>query len=494
MISTSTGISLNKDKKKTLSFLLLALTAGCAVGPNYKKPEAPTPSAFKENAGWRQASPSDDSPRGSWWEVYNDPFLNQLEQQVATSNQSLKALALNYEQSRQLARSDFTTFLPTAGISGSSNHSKSTASKSSTNLISSVSSASLTASWAPDFWGKIRRQSESDIASAQASAANYANARLSTEATLASDYIGLRILDEKKRLIDISVENYQKTLTISQNKYAVGVAARRDVISSQAQLDAARAQSIDVGVQRAQLEHAIAVLIGKTPEELSIPVKPTLDLTTPITPLSVPASLLERRPDIAAAERLMAEQNAKIGIQTAAFFPSITLSGSTGYQGTPLSQLITSPFRVWSLGASASDTLLDFGQKYDQYEASRASYESSVATYRQTVLSAFQLVEDQLSSLRILEQEAVIQSEAVKEASEASRIVQNEYAAGTVDFTTVAAAEVSELNNRESYLSILQSQLKASVSLIEGLGGGWNVNLLPTSSQVIFDHNLENKN
>jgi len=229
-------------------------------------------------------------------------FLNQLEQQVATSNQSLKALALNYEQSRQLARSDFTTFLPAAGISGSSNHSKSTASKSSTNLISSVSSASLTASWAPDFWGKIRRQSESDIASAQASAANYANARLSTEATLASDYIGLRILDEKKRLIDISVENYQKTLTISQNKYAVGVAARRDVISSQAQLDAARAQSIDVGVQRAQLEHAIAVLIGKTPEELSIPVKPTLDLTTPITPLSVPASLLERRPDIAAAE------------------------------------------------------------------------------------------------------------------------------------------------------------------------------------------------
>jgi len=190
----------------------------------------------------------------------------------------------------------------------------------------------------------------------------------------------------------------------------------------------------------------------------------------------------------------MAEQNAKIGIQTAAFFPSITLSGSTGYQGTPLSQLITSPFRVWSLGASASDTLLDFGQKYDQYEASRASYESSVATYRQTVLSAFQLVEDQLSSLRILEQEAVIQSEAVKEASEASRIVQNEYAAGTVDFTTVAAAEVSELNNRESYLSILQSQLKASVSLIEGLGGGWNVNHLPTSSQVIFDHNLENKN
>jgi len=494
MTSTSLGNKLRKKNTKTFSFLLLTLTAGCAVGPTYKRPEAATPSAFKERVTWQEATPSDDSPRGAWWEVYNDPVLNQLEDQVATSNQSLKALASNYEQSRQLARSDFTTLLPSAGIAGSSTHSRAAESKTATNSISSISNASLTASWTPDFWGKIRQQGESDVASAQVIAANYANARLSTEATLAADYIDLRILDEKKRLIDISIDNYSKTLKISQNKYAVGVAARRDVISSQAQLDSARAQSIDVGVQRAQLEHAIAVLVGKNPEELSIPVKPTLDLNTPKTPLIVPAKLLERRPDIAAAERLMAEQNAKIGIQTAAFFPSITLSGSSGFQGTPLSQLITSPFKVWSLGASATDTLLDFGQKYDQYAASKAAYESSVATYRQTVLSAFQQIEDQLSSLRILDQEAVIQSEAVKEASEASRIAQNEYAAGTVDFTTVAAAEVSELSNRESYLTILQNQLKASVTLIEGLGGGWNTTLLPSTSQVIFSKKIENKN
>jgi len=488
MIPLTNTSDYKKDGFKSISFLLLAFTASCAVGPDYKKPEAITAASFKEASGWKEATPADDAPRGSWWEVYNDPVLNTLEEQVATSNQNLQALANNYEQSRQFARADFTTFLPSASVSGSTSHSESPVTKSSQGSISSSSSGLLSASWSPDFWGKVRRLTESDIAAAQVSAATFANARLSIQSTLALDYIQLRILDEKQRLIDKAVSNYSRTLKISQNKYAVGVAARRDVISSQAQLDAARAQSIDVGVQRTQIEHAIAVLIGKTPSDVSIAIKPSLDLLPPSTPLTLPAKLLERRPDIAAAERLMAEQNAKVGIQTAAYFPSITLTGSRGYQGSPISNLITSPFKVWSLGAAATDSILDFGQKRDQVLAARAAYNSSVAAYRQTVLSAFQQIEDQLSNLRILEEESTIQSEAVNEAAEASRIAQNEYAAGTVDYTTVVTAEATELADRESSLSILQGRLNASVILIEGLGGGWTTAQLPTTSDVIFQH------
>jgi NodT family efflux transporter outer membrane factor (OMF) lipoprotein len=475
---------------KSFSYLFITLLAGCAVGPDYKKPDVSLPTEFKQASGWKQATPSDDAPRGSWWEVYHDPILNDLELSVAKQNQSLQALAYNYEQSRQIVRSDFTTLLPFGGFSASSNHTKSPITKSSQGNISSSSTGLLTASWSPDFWGKIRRLTESDTAASQVSAANYANAKLSIEATLAQDYIQLRILDEKKRLIDKAVEAYNKTLLISQNKYTVGVAARRDVISSQAQRDAARAQSIDVGVQRTQIEHAIAVLIGKSPEELSIEVKPSLDLSLPTIPYAVPASLLERRPDVAAAERYMAEQNAKIGIQTAAYFPSITLTGSTGYQGTPISNLISSPFKLWSLGVNATDTILDYGERHDLVLATSAGYNASVASYRQTVLSAIQQVDDQLSNLSILELESSIQGEAVKEAAEAARIAQNEYAAGTVDYTTVVLAEVTELNDRESSLAILQNRLNASIKLIEGLGGGWNNTQLPTTSQTLF-HTLE---
>ena len=468
--------------------LALVLLAGCAVGPDYKRPALEAPAAFKEAAGWKQASPSDEQPRGPWWEAFNDPVLNSLESQVASSNQSLASLAASYEEARQLARADRATYLPSLTADGSGSRAKSPAGKTGTSTLSTSYSASLQASWEPDFWGKISRLSEADAAAAQVIAANLASARLSLQATFAQDYIEIRILDEKKRLIEKAVEDYRRTLSISKNKYAVGVAARSDVLSAQAQLDAARAQAVDVGVLRAQVEHALAVLLGRSPEEFSLPPKPSLDLAAPDVPLSLPAQLLERRPDIAAAERAVAEANARVGIQTAAYFPTISLSASGGYQGSPLNQLLTSPFRFWSVGGSAAESLFDAGERHDQVLAAKAAYEGSVASYRQAVLGAFQQVEDQLSDLRILTEEAAIQSNAVSEAADAARIAQNEYAAGTVDYTTVVSAEVTELNDREASLAILQGRLNASVALIQGLGGGWTDKDLPDRSQVVGRH------
>ena len=474
-----------------LAMLLgLAGLGGCAVGPDYTRPKVEAPAAFKEAAGWKPATPADSQAKGAWWEVFNDPVLNDLESQVATSNQSLLSLAAAYEEARQLARSDQATFLPSLSADGSGSRSKSAASKGGTGSLSTSYSASLQASWEPDFWGRIRRLTEADASAAQVSAATLANARLSLQASLAQDYIEVRILDEKKRLIEKAVEDYRRTLSISKNKYAVGVAARSDVLSAEAQLDAARAQAVDVGVLRAQVEHALAVLLGRAPADFSLAAKPAFDLVAPDVPVTVPAALLERRPDIAQAERAVAEANARVGLQTAAYFPTISLSASGGYTGSPLSQLFHSPFRFWSVGGSAAESLFDAGQRHDQVLAAKAAYQASVATYRQSVLAAFQQVEDQLSDLRILSEEAGIQSSAVAEAADAARIAQNEYAAGTVDYTTVVSAEVTELNDRESSLAILQGRLNASVVLIQGLGGGWTQADLPTPSQVVARHSV----
>ncbi len=436
------------------------MLAGCAVGPDYKRPDMPIPATFKENPGWKEATPSDAAARGPWWEVFSDPVLNDLEAQVETSNETIKQAAANYEAAHQIARSDRTQYLPFVSAAGSAQRSNSRnptgASGQSAQSRSSTATAytaELEASWEPDLWGKVRRTVEADVSAAQADAASLALTRLSTEAALAQDYVILRVTDDKIHLLEGAVDAYARTLKITQNKYAVGVSGRSDIITAQAQLDAIRAQLIDQGVQRAQFEHAIAVLVGMPPSQFSVARRKDLGIATPVVPPQVPSSLLERRPDVSAAERGTAKAaNARIGIQTAAYYPSLSLTGTAGFAGSPLDKLFTLPFRFWTLGAQAADEILDWGQRHDLVESAKASYEASAANYRQTVLTALAQVEDNLAGLRILEQEAQVQAMAVAEAAQASQIALNEYNAGTVDFTTVAAAEVTELNDREAAL------------------------------------------
>ena len=465
----------SRVRRLALGAAFIALMAGCAVGPDYKRPASAVPAEFKENPGWKVAAPDDGANKGPWWEVFNDPVLNALESQVNASNETVRQAVANYEEARQIVRSDRTGYLPFVSIAGSAQRSKPTQATSiGPSRATSIYTADLQASWEPDIWGKLRRTVEADAATAAASEADLANARLSMQAALAQDYIGLRATDDKIRLLEDAVAAYSRTLKITQNKYAVGVAALNDVITAQTQLDSTRAQLIAAGVQRAQFEHAVAVLVGKAPSDFAVARTPTIGLTLPEVPAQVPSSLLERRPDVAAAERLAEAANARIGIQTAAYFPALSLSGSAGYEGSPIGSLITAPFKFWTLGAQAADSLLDWGQRHDLVLSAKAAYEASAANYRQTVLTALQQVEDNLAGLRILKEEAQVQDAAVAEASLAAQIALNEYNAGTVDFTTVATEQVTELTNRETQLGITQSQLTSSVALIQALGGGWD--------------------
>jgi NodT family efflux transporter outer membrane factor (OMF) lipoprotein len=335
------------------------------------------------------------------------------------------------------------------------------------------------ATWEIDIWGKIRREVESAKAGAQVSAADLAAARLSLQAELATDYFQLRSEDEIQRLLDATVEAFTRSLQITQNKYDVGVAARTDIASAQAQLESTRAQAINVGVLRSQLEHAIAVLIGKPPADFAIAPAQGVVLVIPLTPPGVPSVLLERRPDIAAAERLMAEANAQIGVAVSAYYPSITLNGSVGYTATELASLFTPESLVWAVGPSLAETIFDGGLREAQVEAAKASYQQTVALYRQTVLTAFQQVEDQLAALRILAQQAAVQDGAVKAAQEAQQLTLNQYEAGTVDYTSVITAQANALSSEQTAIGILESRATASVSLISALGGGWDASQLP---------------
>ena len=473
------------SNRLTVLSAILALASGCAVGPTYRRPDAPVPAAFREAPGWKAASPADDANRGAWWDAFGDPILGDLESRVASGNQSLRQAAAAYEQAREIARADRGTLLPDISAVGSADRSHPSGAGGGTPVTSNSFSAALQGTWSPDFWGRIRRQVESDVTAAQASAADLAAARLSTQGLLAQDYVALRASDEKRRLLHNAVEAYARTLSIVKNKYAVGVAARSDVISAQALLDSERAQEIDVGVQRSQLEHAIAVLVGSAPSDFTLAAQPDFALGVPAVPGLLPSEILERRPDVAAAERSVAAANARVGVQTAAYFPDITLSAEGGYSGSPLDRLFTAPFRMWSLGANASETLLDFGQRRAQLQEAHAAYDGAVAGYRQTVLTAFQQVEDNLAALRILGEEAGVQEIAVSEASSAARIAENEYRAGTEDFTYVVSAQITEVSDRLTALGILQSRLADSVALIEATGGGWRSSDLPDRGQIM---------
>lgn len=449
---------------------LASALAACAAGPDYVRPSAPTPPAFKEaSAGWQAAQPGDGVARGAWWQVYGDPTLDGLAAQVAVNNQNLKASEAAWRQARAVVAAARASYSPTLSVSPSVTRQRATP---------TTHAAELSGTWEPDLWGKVRRQVESDKAAAQASEADLADLTLSAQAELVTDYLDLRYQDSLAQLLDETTRAYERSLTITQNQYTAGTVSRSDVITAQAQLATARASAIATGQLRAQYEHAIALLIGKPPSELSIAVQP-LEIVLPDVPGVVPSALLQRRPDIAGAERTMQQQNALIGVAQAAWYPSLSLTGDAGYSG--LGKLFTAGNAIWSLAATASETIVDGGARSAQVAAARASYDQSVATYRQTVLAAFQDVEDELSALRVLGDQAVAQDDALRLARQAEAVARNEYKAGTVDYTTVVTAQATALANAQTTLQVRRDRLVASASLIRALGGGWDASALSSA-------------
>lgn len=464
---------------------MLVFLASCTVGPNYVKPTVEVPAAYKENAGWQVAQPQDATLRGNWWEMFNDPQLNAFEQQVDISNQNVALAEAQYRQARALVQQARAAYFPTVTIGASLNNSSQPPTSRNNNGSSGRTAPTLftmavDASWEIDVWGRIRRLVESSEASAQASAADLENARLSARTELAQDYFQLRTLDTQKQLLDASVADFEKSLELTNNRYASGVVSRADVLQAQTQLKTTQAQAIDVGVQRAQFEHAIALLIGKPASVVSIPAAP-LAMTTvpPPIPVGVPAEVLERRPDIASAERQVVAANAQIGAALAAYYPTVSLGATGGFESTSLSQWVSAPSRFWSVGPAISETVFDGGLRAGLTEQARGVYDGTVASYRETVLTAFQEVEDNLAALRILESEAGVQDEAVTSAQQAVTVFTNQYKAGIASYLEVVIAQTAALNNERTAATILGNRMNAAVLLIKALGGGWNVANLP---------------
>lgn len=452
------------------------LLAGCAVGPDYHRPDAAIPAAYKEAPpGWKVAQPADRADRGPWWSIYDDPQLNALVDKLNASNQTVAQYAAAYRQARALVAQARASYFPTLGLTASESRASSTLSSSTTTrTIGNTYNVGLDASWEPDLWGKVSRTVGAQKAGEAAAAADLANARLSAQATLAQTYFQLRAADATQKLLDDTVASYQKSLQLTQNQYAQGVAARSDVIQAQTQLQSAQAAAIDNGIARAQYEHAIATLVGEPASTFSLPPMP-LTAEPPAMPIDVPSAILERRPDVAAAERRAAAANEQIGVAIAAFFPTLTLSASGGFQSSVWSQLFTLPARFWSVGPQLAATLFDAGLRAAQTEAARATYDQDVAAYRAAVLSAFQDVEDNLASQRILEQEIAVQRQAVESARHALDITLNQYKAGTVAYLNVLTAQTTAFSAQQKLSTISGQRMVSSVGLVKALGGGWDV-------------------
>lgn len=457
--------------------------SSCTLGPDYITPGAPVSRTYKELKGWKIAG-ARSMDRGAWWSVYKDSTLNSLISQVVVSNQNLAIAEASFRQSLALVQQARAGLFPTIGATYSAfrSHEGKAASGTGASVTKTTVTLESTATWDLDVWGKIRRTIESSTSNAQASAADVENAKLSAQSQLAIAYFNLRSADSLRLLLQRTISDYRRSLTITENQYNQGTVARSDVITAQTQVKTVEAQLINVGVQRALFEHAIAVLMGLTPRELTI--KPgKLATTIPIVPPDTPLSLLERRPDIIAAERLIQGQSALIGVAVVAYFPDITLSGFIGWMGSRAFPISVAN-EIWSIGGTAVETIFDGGLRRAQVVAAEATYYQAVATYRQTVLTAFQQVEDQLSTLRILEQQQRVQSEAVKLSKQAVDIALNEYRAGTVSYTTVVQAQAIQLSNEEADLTVRQNRMLASVSLIQALGGGWDVSQLPDFEEI----------
>lgn len=456
----------------------MALSA-CTVGPDYRQPPVDTPAQFKQAEGWRPANPSDALARGAWWEVYGDAQLNELVTRLNTANQTVAQYEAQYRQAQSLVRSARGAFFPS--LTGSVD--KTRASQGSGSSSSSLSSANagirdtyqaqLGVSWEADIWGKLRRGLEADKASAQASYADLAAMQLSLQSTLVQDYLQVRVMDEQQRLLAATVAAYQRSLTVTTNQYTAGISGKADVAQAQTQLKSTQADLIDLVWQRAQLVNAIAVLMGVPPASFDLPITPNIP-TLPAIPPTLPAQLLERRPDIAAAERRVQAANANIGVATAAYFPDLSLSLSGGYSSSSYANWISLPNRFWSVGPQLAMTLLDGGQRSAEIERTRGVYDQTVAQYRQTVLDGFREVEDYLVQLNTLETEAGVRADALNSARESLRLTENQYKAGMIAYLDVVTVQATALSNERTALNILQSRLVTSVQLIAALGGGWN--------------------
>ncbi len=458
------GIGASFPWSVAILFAALPGLGGCvAVGPDYLKPAAIVPAEYKEVSGWKLGSPRDDRAKGQWWKTFKDSELDRLEASVRVSNQTLKADEANYRQALALISEARSSLFPVLSATPSIERS---------NPATTTVNSQIAGSWTLDVWGRVRRTIEEEGAAAQVSAADLANATLSAQSTLALAYAQVREADSLHDLLGDTVNQYQRSLNIAENQYNAGTTARSDVITAQAQVLSTRAMEINTGVARAQNEHAIAMLMGRPPSEVAVSHR-KLPESVPTIPVGLPSTLLERRPDIAAAERMMKEQNAAIGVAIAGYYPDITLSGAFGYVGDPFVKQIAGVNPMWSYGLSIAQTLFNGGLTAAQVEVAKAAYDSSVATYRQTVLSAFQQVEDQLAAIRIYSTEVRVQVEAVKIAEQAVLIALNEYRAGTQNFTTVVTAEALALQDEESLLSTRASRLGAAISLVVALGGGW---------------------
>jgi NodT family efflux transporter outer membrane factor (OMF) lipoprotein len=476
---------------------LLVLLSGCMIGPKYVRPTIQIPNAYKESADWKVAQPQDEIIRGAWWKIFRDPQLDALETEVNISNQNIVIAQAQYAQALALMQAARSSFFPTLGTAASytRSHNSSGARGNSTSLNNTsstvgngtlsnntsssngknaVSNFTLSAnvSWELDLWGKIRRTVESNRANVQASAADLENARLSAQAQLAQDYFQLCSLDGQKKILEDTIDIFQKFLVLTKNRYAGGVAGKSDVLLAQTQLEGTQAQEIDVGVQRSQLEHAIALLLGKPASDFSIPLL-TQSSTVPSFPVGLPSEILERRPDIAAAERTVASANALIGVAESAYFPTLTLSASGDYQNSNLARIFSSPNPLWSIGPALAETIFDGGLRHAQTAQAKAVYDQDVASYRQTVLTAIQQVEDNLAALRILEEEAKIQDEALKDARKSVMLETNQYKAGTVSALDVITIQATALSDEKAAVVILGERMNACVLLVQYLGGGW---------------------
>lgn len=474
---------------------LLALSMGCKVGPQYHAPatSAPPafseqpPQAFTESKDWKTAKPSDAWDKGRWWEVFQDPELNRLEEQIDVSNETLKSAEARFRQARALVRETRSNRFPT--ISGGASITRNRTAQN--RLLPAPASEAaggdfnlgLEASWEPDLWGRIRTQVAAAIQQAQATAADVENARLSLHAELALDYFDLRSLDKERRVLDNAVAAYEKALTLTENRYSGGAANKVEVTEARTQLESTGAQALDVTESRTRFQHAVAVLAGQQPEGFVIQERAD-PLVLPAVPLGLPSTLLERRPDIAAAERRLAGANSEIGFARAAFYPQVLLAAAVGLEGSSITNWLNWPSRLWAIGPSVAQTLFDAGRRRAVVQESTANYDALLADYRQGVLTAFQQVEDNLASLRILEAEALRQQHAVDAARESEQLSLNRYKGGLVTYLEVVIIQSTRLQNERVAEGIERRRLEASVLLIKALGGGWNSSSLPQPAAI----------
>jgi len=468
----------------TSALLAAAVLSGCALAPTYERPATPQPAAFKELQGWAPAAPADALDRGPWWTLFNDPVLDGLVRQVEVSNQNVAAAVAAYSQARAIVAQQRASLFPTVTLTGGANRNGSgsgagggTNDNNNNGRTSNSFRLNIGSSWEPDVWGRLRAGISAAQANAQASAADLASARLSAQGELAADYFSLRSVDAQRALLATTIEGYQRVLKITQNRFDVGIVPHSDVYQARTQLASAQSDDLTLARQRAQLEHAIAVLIGKAPADFAL-APAQWNVTVPDVPVGVPSTLLERRPDIAAAERAVAAANAQIGIVRAAYFPQIGLTASYGPSASAIGDLFKASSVAWALGLSATETIFNGGANRAAVQGANAAREQAVARYRQTVLDAFADVEDQLSATRVLAQQQDLQRQASEAADKVEEQVLNRYKAGQVSYSEVVQAQVTALNARRALVQTQGNRQTTAVALIQSLGGGWHADQL----------------